>query len=272
MLVIQLCSFPWCLPCLLLLAVYHSVSAKALLRWHMWALHCQHLLVRFSLSHLGMLFTSYRCLAVMVSAWWLICSWNYQLLHFGHMLWRSLELQSAGHLKITLREIRGKLPAARNCAGDSLSPFQEKRTSSQHLPGHMANNCASAYYFCIAHHEPFKREEIEQLWQCGLVGTSNPQACLNAVFFYNGFQFCLRGEEHRRLKLQQIKRDDMGYIYYENGSKNCKGVPVKKNIANKVVRSDAVPENGSCASFGCLPRQAAKGCTQGGSFLLLITA
>ena len=93
----------------------------------------------------------------------------------------------------------------------------------------MANNCASAYYFCIPHHESFKREEIKQLWQCGLLGTSNPQARLNAVFFYNGFQFCLRGGlEHRRLKLQQIKRDDMGYTYYENGSKNRKGVPLKK--------------------------------------------
>lgn len=127
------------------------------------------------------------------------------------------------------REIRGKLPAARNCAGDSLAPFQEQRTGSRHLPGHMANNCASAYYFCIPHHESFKREEIKQLWQCGLLGTSNPQARLNAVFFCNGFQFCLRGGlEHRRLKLQQIKRDDMGYTYYENGSKNRKGVPLKK--------------------------------------------
>ena len=93
----------------------------------------------------------------------------------------------------------------------------------------MANNCASAYYFCIAHHEPFKREEIKQLWQCGLLGMSNPQARLNAVFFYNGFQFCLHGgEEHRRLKLQQIKRDDMGYTYCENGSKNRKELPLKK--------------------------------------------
>lgn len=33
----------------------------------------------------------------------------------------------------------------------------------------------------IAHHEPFQKEVIDQLWEYGLLGTSNPQALLNAV-------------------------------------------------------------------------------------------
>ena len=72
----------------------------------------------------------------------------------------------------------------------------------------------------------------------------SPQSLLNAVFFYNGIHFCLHGEEHRKLKLEQITRDRTGYTYHENGSKNQKGTFRERNICNKVVHSYAVPEAG----------------------------
>ena len=96
-----------------------------------------------------------------------------------------------------------------------------------------------------SHHQPFTRDEIDQLWESGVIGTATPQSLLYAVFFYNGIQFCLRGgDEHRKLKLVQIQQDDTGYVYYENGSKNHKGTFSDRGIENKIVRSERVPEAG----------------------------
>ena len=96
----------------------------------------------------------------------------------------------------------------------------------------------------IVHHEPFQKDEIDRLWKCGVLGTSNPQSLLDAVFFYNSVHYCLHGGEHRKLKLEQITKEGSGYTYCENGSKNHKGTFRERNIANKVVHSDAVPEAG----------------------------
>ena len=96
-----------------------------------------------------------------------------------------------------------------------------------------------------SHHLPFDKDEIDHLWATGVLGTSNPVSLLNAVFFYTGMQFCLRGgDEHRRLTIDQIKREETGYVYYENGSKNHKGTFSKRSIGNKVVKSVTVPEAG----------------------------
>ena len=104
--------------------------------------------------------------------------------------------------------------------------------------------CESNIGTSTVHHNPFTKEEIDQLWATGVLGTSNPQSLLNAVFFNNGMQFCLRGRgEHRRLKLDQIKREETGYIYYENGSKK-KGTFSDRSVSNKVVKSERVPEAG----------------------------
>ena len=47
---------------------------------------------------------------------------------------------------------------------------------------------------------------------------------------------CLRGgEEHRNLKLSQFKKNDIGYIYTENCSKNRPGGYKQLNTANKIV-------------------------------------
>lgn len=48
--------------------------------------------------------------------------------------------------------------------------------------------------------------------------------------------FCLRGgEEHRNLKLSQLKRTQKGYIYTENASKNRQGGISQLKLKNKSV-------------------------------------
>ena len=96
-----------------------------------------------------------------------------------------------------------------------------------------------------SHHLPFDKDEIDHLWATGVLVTSNPVSLLNAVFFYIGMQFCLRGgDEHCRLTIDQIKQEETGYVYYENGSKNHKGTFSGRSIGNKVVKSVTVPEAG----------------------------
>ena len=47
-------------------------------------------------------------------------------------------------------------------------------------------------------------EEEEALWRNRALGTESPLSLLNAVFFYNGMYFVLRGgEEHRGLTLSR---------------------------------------------------------------------
>jgi len=86
--------------------------------------------------------------------------------------------------------------------------------------------------------------EEDQLWDTGVIGTTNPAALLYAVFFYNGKNFCLRGSvEHRGLKLTQVQREPSvisgkkvnGYVYTEHGSKNNQGGMSSLNQENKIV-------------------------------------
>ena len=89
----------------------------------------------------------------------------------------------------------------------------------------------------VKHAEAFTREE-EMLWKKGVLGTTSPKSLINAVFYLNGKNFCLRGgEEHRRLTLSQIVRhyNPDHYLYIETGSKNKKGTFTEKHIPNKIV-------------------------------------
>ena len=64
------------------------------------------------------------------------------------------------------------------------------------------------------------------MWEKGVLGTYMPKVLLLTVFFYNGKNFCLRGQqEHATLNVAQIVRetDPDRYIYYEFGSKNHPG-------------------------------------------------
>ena len=76
--------------------------------------------------------------------------------------------------------------------------------------------------------EDFKPEIEAQLWSLGLMGYKTPKALLNSVFFYNGKNFCLRGDqEHHLLCFSQLHRatNPDRYVYKEFGSKNlCGGV------------------------------------------------
>ena len=95
--------------------------------------------------------------------------------------------------------------------------------------------------------ETFSKDEETLLWSSGVLSTKNPKGLLNAVFFLNGKNFSLRGgEEHRQLKLSQLRRytDPLKYVYTENASKNRSGGLKQMRVKNKVVPIVAVPESG----------------------------
>lgn len=91
-------------------------------------------------------------------------------------------------------------------------------------------------------------DEENKLWEKGTIGTHSPNALLNAIFFYCGMYFCLRGgEEHRELKMSQLVFKDVAdpsdssktircLEYTEHGSKNRKGLVHQVHLDNKIVR------------------------------------
>ena len=85
--------------------------------------------------------------------------------------------------------------------------------------------------------EPHTVDDENKLWSLGVTGTHSPLTLLWAVFFYNGKNFCLwGGEEHRNLKLSQLKRTEKGYIIYtENSLKNPQGGVSQLKLKNKSV-------------------------------------
>ena len=93
--------------------------------------------------------------------------------------------------------------------------------------------------------ETFTKEEENTLWESGVLGLENPKNLLHAVFYGNGKNFCLRGgNEHRDLKLSQIKRTEKGYRYTENASKNRSGGLAQLHVKNKCVEIFRNPEAG----------------------------
>ncbi|XP_064384924.1 zinc finger MYM-type protein 2-like isoform X2 [Halichondria panicea] len=95
------------------------------------------------------------------------------------------------------------------------------------------------------HAKAFSKEEENQLWSSGAIGSNDPLALLRAVFYYNGKCFCLRGGvEHRDLRLSQLRREKDGYTYTENSSKNRAGGIAQLKLDNKSVFIAEVPEAG----------------------------
>ena len=95
--------------------------------------------------------------------------------------------------------------------------------------------------------EPFTVDDENKLWSLGVMGTHSPLTLLRAVFFYNSKNFCLRGgEEHRNLKLSQLKRTQKGYTYTENSSKNRQGGVSQLKLKNKSVEILENHEAGDC--------------------------
>ena len=90
----------------------------------------------------------------------------------------------------------------------------------------------------VKHAEVITSEEEEKLWSSGQLGTKTPRALQNAVFYYNGKNFCIRGgEKHRNLKVSQMQRqyNPDRYVYHEYVSKNRLGTFKKHHISSKVV-------------------------------------
>ena len=59
--------------------------------------------------------------------------------------------------------------------------------------------------------ETVDEEDERRLWESGVLNVDTPSRLFNCVFYYyNGKNFCLLGgEEHRSLKLSQIKREEV---------------------------------------------------------------
>ena len=100
----------------------------------------------------------------------------------------------------------------------------------------------------VKHSEIISKEEENTLWSSGVMGAQSPCSLLNAVFFCNGKNFCLRGgEEHRKLKLSQLERlsDPDRYVYTENCSKNHAGTFDQLHVQKKVVPVYCTCDNAS---------------------------
>ena len=68
-----------------------------------------------------------------------------------------------------------------------------------------------------------------------------------------GKMFCLRGgEEHRFLKLSQLKRTDEKYVYYENVSKNRNGSFTQLHVQSKIVPLYPNEAMGDCCPVSIL--------------------
>ena len=103
------------------------------------------------------------------------------------------------------------------------------------------------------------KEEEDQLWKSKEMGTNTPKQLLQAVFFYAGKVFCLRGGiEQRGLKVSQFQRrySPDHYVYIENGSKNNSGANLK--IQNKVVPVYANPTSGERCLVALLDKYLSK--------------
>ena len=84
--------------------------------------------------------------------------------------------------------------------------------------------------------KPFTIDDENKFWSLGEMGMNTPVSLLQAVFYYNGKIFCLRGgEEHRNLKVSQFRRTEKGYTYTETSSKNCQGGMSQLKLKKKCI-------------------------------------
>ena len=143
-----------------------------------------------------------------------------------------------------LRYIRSKTPTCPNFLDTSELQFVGLHNAMDNVFRKLRVGGASIESKCT---ETFSKEEIDQLWLSGALSAETPKGLLRAVFFQNGKSFCLRGgEEHRSLKLSQLKRENnpSRYIYTEFASKNRAGGLAQLRVKNKSVSISAVPQAG----------------------------
>ena len=103
----------------------------------------------------------------------------------------------------------------------------------------------------------------ERLWSSGTLNLDTPQGLLNAVFFHNGKNFCLRGgAEHRDPKFSQLQREAVTvngqptarYRYVEHGSKKRSGGLKQLQRENKEVHQYENHEAGNRCHVEILDR------------------
>ena len=109
-------------------------------------------------------------------------------------------------------------PEAPNFLEKSNHAFKKLHNIMENLFQELSKEGVSAE---TKHAEIVTKDEENLLWSSGVMGMHTPKALLNAVFYYNGKNFCLRGgQEHRDLKLS---RKEDHYLYTEYSSKNRQG-------------------------------------------------
>ena len=108
-----------------------------------------------------------------------------------------------------LRHMRTVNPNAPNFLDKSNHTFRKLHNVIDNLFKELSKEGVATQ---TKHTEIVTKEEESLLWSTGVLGLHTPKSLLNAVFYCNGKNFCLRGgQEHRELKLSQFRRADDHY-------------------------------------------------------------
>ena len=149
----------------------------------------------------------------------------------------------------------------RNCSGECyppktlyqlLSGLRHARSSNDQAPNFLDKTNPTFKPFHAVLHNLFKmlrqddvgndskhaelvsKDEERQLWDAGVMGTSDPESLLRAVFLLQRRD----GQEHRCLKLSQFCSLTVPcnhYVYTENASRNRPGGLAQLRLENKTV-------------------------------------
>ena len=85
--------------------------------------------------------------------------------------------------------------------------------------------------------EPVSDEEEERMYQQGLLGEASAKTLLHTIYFYKGKIFGMRSQEHRQLRLDDIKiENDKSIVYRENISITFHGGIADMKMKGKVVK------------------------------------
>ena len=105
----------------------------------------------------------------------------------------------------------------------------------------------------VKHTAIISNEEEDKLWSSGALNVTDPKGLQQAVFYYVGKVYCIRGgEEQRCIKPSQFVRSHEPdcYTYTKHGSKNRSGGLAQLHVENKQVPYYANPGNAPrCAVF-----------------------
>ena len=126
--------------------------------------------------------------------------------------------------------LSGLLRYMRERRGDTPDFLSKKDVRFQDLRGTLESTFSELHKKGVGAEVKRTKEEEDQLWRAGMMGVDTPKQLLNAVFFYVGKIFCLRGGvEQRGLKISQFQRcySPDHYVYVENGSKNNSGANLR---------------------------------------------